>query len=58
MEMRSDLTLEDVISMNNSNKIIFINSSCDDINYYVNNTIQDWGYPQGFTLKFFNFFRV
>jgi len=56
--MRSDLTLEDVISMNNSNKIIFINSSCDDINYYVNNTIQDWGYPQGFTLKFFNFFRV
>ena len=31
--MRSDLTLEDVISMNNSNKIIFINSSCDDINY-------------------------
>jgi hypothetical protein len=56
MEMRSDLTLEDVISMNNSNKIIFINLSCDGINYYVNNTIQDWGYPQGFTLKFFNFF--
>lgn len=36
IEMGPDLTLENVISINNSNKICYINSLCEAIEFYVN----------------------